>query len=276
MKDSLDPVTQYFKEVKNLPSFPFDEFLRIFDKYKKGDKSAKNKLVEANLRLVIPIAKRYYRRGIHFLDLIEEGNLGLMHALEKFEPKKGFRFSTYSAYWIEQSIRRAVDEQSKTIRIPPHAWEILRKWLREWDRLHGQLGRDPTMTEMARQLHLSARQIKGVMEAADAARGIGSLETPLNDEENLTVKDVLRDSEKNSPDEILSLVRLHDELQIALEKLPARERNIIELRFGLKTYRGMTLDKVGKKYGLSRERVRQLEQRALLRLRRTVQRMGIM
>lgn len=276
MKDSLDPVTQYFKEVKNLPSFPFDEFLRIFDKYKKGDKSAKNKLVEANLRLVIPIAKRYYRRGIHFLDLIEEGNLGLMHALEKFEPKKGFRFSTYSAYWIEQSIRRAVDEQSKTIRIPPHAWEILRKWLREWDRLHGQLGRDPTMTEMARQLHLSARQIKGVMEAADAARGIGSLETPLNDEENLTVKDVLRDSEKNNPDEILSLVRLHDDLQIALEKLPARERNIIELRFGLKTYRGMTLDKVGKKYGLSRERVRQLEQRALLRLRRTVQRMGIM
>lgn len=276
MKDSLDPVTQYFKEVKNLPSFPFDEFLRIFEKYKKGDKSAKNKLVEANLRLVIPIAKRYYRRGTHFLDLIEEGNLGLMHALEKFEPKKGFRFSTYSAYWIEQSIRRAVDEQSKTIRIPPHAWEILRKWLREWDRLHGELGRDPTMTEMARQLHLSARQIKGVMEAADAARGIGSLETPLNDEENLTVKDVLRDSEKNSPDEILSLVRLHDELQKALEKLPARERNIIELRFGLKTYRGMTLDKVGKKYGLSRERVRQLEQRALLRLRRTVQRMGIM
>lgn len=276
MKDSLDPVTQYFKEVKNLPSFPFDEFLRIFEKYKKGDKSAKNKLVEANLRLVIPIAKRYYRRGTHFLDLIEEGNLGLMHALEKFEPKKGFRFSTYSAYWIEQSIRRAVDEQSKTIRIPPHAWEILRKWLREWDRLHGELGRDPTMTEMARQLHLSARQIKGVMEASEAARGIGSLETPLNDQENLTVKDVLRDSEKNSPDEILSLVRLHDELQKALEKLPARERNIIELRFGLKTYRGMTLDKVGKKYGLSRERVRQLEQRALLRLRRTVQRMGIM
>lgn len=275
MKDSLDPVTQYFKEVKNLTALPFEDFLRLFKKYKQGQKSAKNKLVEANLRLVIPIAKRYYRRGIHFLDLIEEGNLGLMHALEKFEPEKGFRFSTYSAYWIEQSIRRAVDEQSKTIRIPPHAWEILRKWLREWDRLHGELGRDPTMTEMARQLHLSARQIKGVMEASEAARGIGSLETPLDEEENLTVKDVLRDSKKNTPDEILSLVRLHDELQQALEKLPARERNIIELRFGLKTNRGMTLDKVGKKYGLSRERVRQLEQRALLRLRRTVQRMGI-
>lgn len=275
MKDSLDPVTQYFKEVKNLTELPFEDFLRLFKKYKEGQKSAKNKLVEANLRLVIPIAKRYYRRGIHFLDLIEEGNLGLMHALEKFKPEKGFRFSTYSAYWIEQSIRRAVDEQSKTIRIPPHAWEILRKWLREWDRLHGQLGRDPTMTEMARQLHLSARQIKGVMEAAEAARGIGSLETPLDEEENLTIKDVLSDSKKNTPDEILSLVRLHDELQKALEKLPARERNIIELRFGLKTNRGMTLDKVGKKYGLSRERVRQLEQRALLRLRRTVQRMGI-
>lgn len=275
MKDSLDPVTQYFKEVKNLTELPFEDFLRLFKKYKEGQKSAKNKLVEANLRLVIPIAKRYYRRGIHFLDLIEEGNLGLMHALEKFKPEKGFRFSTYSAYWIEQSIRRAVDEQSKTIRIPPHAWEILRKWLREWDRLHGQLGRDPTMTEMARQLHLSARQIKGVMEAAEAARGIGSLETPLDDDENLTIKDVLRDSKKNTPDEILSLVRLHDELQQALEKLPARERNIIELRFGLKTNRGMTLDKVGKRYGLSRERVRQLEQRALLRLRRTVQRMGI-
>ncbi|MFH1378749.1 MAG: RNA polymerase sigma factor RpoD/SigA [bacterium] len=274
MKDSLDPVTLYFKEVKNLPELPFPEFLKLFKKYQKGDKTAKNKLVEANLRLVIPIAKRYYRRGIDFLDLIEEGNLGLMHALEKFEPKKGFRFSTYSAYWIEQSIRRAVDEQSKTIRIPPHAWEILRKWMREWDRLRGKFGRTPTMTEMAREMQLSARQIKGVMDAAEAARGIGSLESPLDEDENLSIKDVLSDN-RSSPDEILSLVKVHEELEKALEKLPVRERSIIEMRFGIKTYRGMTLDKVGKKYGLSRERVRQLEQRALLRLKRTVQRMGL-
>lgn len=275
VKDSLDPVTLYFKEVKNLKEMSFPDFLKVFEKFKNGDKKAKNKLVEANLRLVIPIAKRYYRRGIDFLDLIEEGNIGLMHALDKFEPSKGFRFSTYSAYWIEQSIRRAVDEQSKTIRIPPHAWEILRKWMREWDRLRGQLGRNPTMAEMAREMNLSARQIKGVMEAAEAAKGIGSLEAPLDAEENLTIKDVLSDN-KSSPDEILSLVRIHEELEKALEKLPVRERNIIELRFGIKTYRGMTLDKVGKKYGLSRERVRQLEQRALLRLKRTVQRMGFL
>lgn len=276
VKDNLDPVTLYFKEIRGLPPMSYPDFLKEFKKFQDGDKHAKNHLIESNLRLVIPIAKRYYRRGIDFLDLIEEGNIGLMHALTKFKPEKGFRFSTYSAYWIEQAIRRAVDEQSKTIRIPPHAWEILRKWLKEWDRMHGQLGRNPTMSEMSRKLNLSARQIKGVMEAAEAARGIGSLEAPLDEEENLTMKDVLSDSKKNTPDEILSLVRLHEELETALSKLPNRERSIIELRFGLKTYHGMTLDKVGKKYGLSRERVRQLEQRALLRLRRTVQRMGLM
>ena len=199
MAESLDAVSLYFRAIKDFPELSREAFNTLWHRANKGDKAAKKELVERNLRLVIPIAKKYYRPGLDFLDIIEEGNLGLMHAIDKFDPKKGFRFSTYGAYWIEQSIRRAIDEQSKTIRIPPHAWEALRRWLREWDSLHGQLVRDPTLTEMASRLHLSARQVKGILDAAEAARGIGSLEAPLDDDENLTVKDVISDDELYAP-----------------------------------------------------------------------------
>jgi len=274
MAESLDAVSLYFRAIKDFPELSREAFNTLWHRANKGDKAAKKELVERNLRLVIPIAKKYYRPGLDFLDIIEEGNLGLMHAIDKFVPKKGFRFSTYGAYWIEQSIRRAIDEQSKTIRIPPHAWEALRRWLREWDSLHGQLGRDPTLTEMAARLKLSSRQVKGILDAAEAARGIGSLEAPLDDDENLTVKDVISDDELYAPDRLISLFKLHDELDVALSQLPLRERQILELRFGL-SGENQTLEEVGKKLRVSRERIRQLEKRGLERLRRLSQRMGI-
>ena len=274
MAESLDAVSLYFRAIKDFPELSREAFNTLWHRANKGDKAAKKELVERNLRLVIPIAKKYYRPGLDFLDIIEEGNLGLMHAIDKFDPKKGFRFSTYGAYWIEQSIRRAIDEQSKTIRIPPHAWEALRRWLRQWDQLHGQLGRDPTLSEMAQKLHLSARQVKGILDAAEAARGIGSLEAPLDDDENLTIKDVISDDELYAPDRLISLLKLHDELDVAMSQLPLRERQILEMRFGLNG-ENMTLEEVGKKLKVSRERVRQLEKRGLERLRRLAQRMGI-
>jgi RNA polymerase sigma factor (sigma-70 family) len=274
MPESLDAVSLYFRAIKDFPELSREAFNTLWRRANKGDKAAKKELVERNLRLVIPIAKKYYRPGLDFLDIIEEGNLGLMHAIDKFDPTKGFRFSTYGAYWIEQSIRRAIDEQSKTIRIPPHAWEALRRWLRQWDLLHGQLGRDPTLQEMAQKLHLSARQVKGILDAAEAARGIGSLEAPLDDDENLSIKDVISDDELYAPDRLISLFKLHDELDVAMSQLPLRERQILEMRFGLNG-ENQTLEEVGKKLRVSRERVRQLEKRGLERLRRLAQRMGI-
>jgi len=258
MAESLDAVSLYFRAIKNYPELNREQFNDLWRRAKKGDRKAKEELIERNLRLVIPIAKKYFRPGIDFLDIIEEGNLGLMHAIDKFDPDRGFRFSTYGAYWIEQSIRRAIDEQSKTIRIPPHAWEALRKWLRQWDVLHGQLGRDPTLHEMAQKLHLSARQVKGILDAAEAARGIGSLESPLDDDENLTLKDVISDGELYAPDRLMSVLKLHDELDVAMSQLPIRERQILELRFGL-SGENQTLEEVGKKLKVSRERIRQLE-----------------
>src|SRR4051812_25729391 len=212
MEPSTDTISQYFKGIQKLAQVTREEMHELWKKAKKGDQASKSRIMEANLRLVVPIAKKYHRQGIEFMDLIEEGNLGLMHAIDKFEPSKGYRFSTYASYWIEQSIRRAVEEQSKTIRIPPHAWEALRRWLKEWDHLHGQLGRDPTLAEMARKMHLTARQVRGVLDAAEAAKGIGSLETPLEAEENITVEDMLSENSSQSPDNLISVLKLHDEL----------------------------------------------------------------
>ncbi|HOW28287.1 MAG TPA: sigma-70 family RNA polymerase sigma factor [Elusimicrobiota bacterium] len=275
MRDSLDPLTLYFRGIKRLRKISKEEMVVLWRQAKKGDKKAQKRLVEANLRLVIPMAKKYYRSSMDFLDLVEEGNLGLMHAVEKFDPRKGFRFSTYASYWIEQSIRRALDEQSKTIRIPPHAWDALRKWLKEWDHIRGQLGREPTLAEMTDKLHLTARQVRNVMEASEASRAIGSLDTPLDEDENIFVRDVVFDKVEKGPEQILYSLKLHDELEKALQQIGSRERKIIEMRFGLNNQDMRTLEDVGKKLRLSRERVRQLEERGLLRLKRAAQRAGI-
>ncbi len=276
IRDSLDAVTLYFHGIKRLEDVSKEGMVELWKKAKKGDKPAAKKIVESNLRLVIPIAKKYYRPGVDFLDLIEEGNLGLMHAVEKFDPHRGFRFSTYAAYWIEQSVRRALDEQSKTIRIPPHALEALRKWVREWDKMHSSLGRDPTLQEMAEKLNLSARQIKSVLDAHEASKSVGSLDTPLDEDENLFIRDILTDKMDVGPDQLFTTSRMEDDLAEALKQVGNREQDILEMRFGLSGHERMTLEEVGKKLRLSRERVRQLEERGLLRLRRVAQRMGLL
>ena len=276
MRDSLDAVTLYFHGIKRLEEISKEGMAELWKKAKKGDKPAAKKIVESNLRLVIPIAKKYYRPGVDFLDLIEEGNLGLMHAVEKFDPKRGFRFSTYAAHWIEQAVRRALDEQSKTIRIPPHALEAMRKWVREWDKMHSSLGRDPTLQEMAEKLNLSARQIKSVLDAHEASKSVGSLDTPLDEDENLFIRDILTDKMDVGPDQLFTTSRMEDDLADALKQVGNREQDILEMRFGLSGHERMTLEEVGKKLRLSRERVRQLEERGLLRLRRVAQRMGLL
>lgn len=301
--DNLDLVSLYFKEIRKTPPLSHEEFLRQWKKFKAGDDArvkmekagkrlgkksraqlqtviktgddAKVTLVIGNLRLVIPIAKRYFRPGLDFLDLIEEGNLGLIHALKKFNPRKGFRFSTYASYWIDQAVRRSIEEQSKTIRIPPHAWEALRKWFREWENLSSQLGRSPTLSEMADRLGLTARQVKGVMEAVEASRGIGSLDMTLDEEDNLALKDIISDETKNQPDNVFSAMRLQDEMTEAMSKLSKREQEIITMRFGMDGGEAATLEEVGKKYKISRERVRQIQERATAHLKQIAQKMGL-
>ncbi len=303
MGNSLDPINLYFNEIRKTPPLAHPEFAKIWKIFKDGEKAraqfeakknrlgskhknelrklikagdvAKAALVTGNLRLVIPIAKRYYRPGLDFIDLIEEGNIGLINALKKFNIRKGFRFSTYASYWIDQSVRRSIQEQSKVIRIPPHAWEALRKWFREWENLSAQLGRSPMLSEMARRLNLSARQVKGVLEAVEASRGIGSLDISMDEDDNLSLKDIISDQAKYEPDKVFSVLKLHDEMDSALSKLSPREREILNLRFGLAGGESATLDEVGKVYKISRERVRQIQERALAHLKQITQKMGL-
>lgn len=276
MEPSTDTISQYFKGIQKLAVVDREEMHQLWKKAKKGDDASKKRIMEANLRLVVPIAKKYHRQGIDFMDLVEEGNLGLMHSIDKFEPKKGYRFSTYASYWIEQSIRRAVEETSKTIRIPPHAWEALRKWLKMWEKMHAKLGRDPSLAEMARAMHWTARQVRGVLDAAEAAKGMGSLEAPIDSEDdNITVEDMIAETTAQSPENLIGVLKLHDELNQALREIGDRERMILEFRHGLTGQTPMTLEEVGKRLRLSRERIRQIEERALLRLRRVANRMGL-
>lgn len=275
MAESLDAVNLYFHSIKQLPEVSREDMTILWGKAKRGDKPSMKRIVEANLRLVIPLAKKYYRPGVDFLDLVEEGNLGLMHAVEKFDPRRGFRFSTYAAYWIEQAVRRALDENTKTIRIPPHALESLRRWLKEWDALHNVLGRTPTYTEMGKRLRLSARQIKSILDAHEAAKGIGSLDSPLDEDENLFIRDIITNHSEQGPEELLMVLRVKADLGTALKQIGEREREILEMRFGFNDRPRMTLEEVGRKLRLSRERVRQLEERGLQRIRRVAHRMGL-
>ncbi|NLO91858.1 MAG: sigma-70 family RNA polymerase sigma factor [Elusimicrobia bacterium] len=271
-----DSVAQYFKSIHDVVAeVSREEMHELWKRAKRGDRRAKRRIMELNLRLVVPTAKKYHRPGTDLMDLIEEGNLGLMHAIDKFEPAKGYRFSTYATYWIEQYIRRSVEEQSGAIRIPPHAWESLRKWLKQWDSMHTQLGRNPTLSEMAEKMNWSARQVKAIMEVQEAAKGVGSLTAPIDNDDELTMEDTITDHADHSPDSLISTLKLSDELMQAMKSIGEREREIIDMRYGLGGGTPMTLDTIGKKMKLSRERVRQLEERGILRLKNVAQRMGL-
>jgi RNA polymerase primary sigma factor len=261
-----ESILNYVHGIQNFPVLTEKDVIALCRKAKKGDKLAKQHLIESNLKIVLPIARKYYRSGVDVFDLIEEGNLGLIRAIEKYDPRKKVRLSTYATYWIEQYIKRSIEEQSKTIRIPPHIWESLRKWLKKWEELHGELGRNPTLTEMTHKLHLSVKQIKNIIEAIELYQGIGSLETPIDEEGELYIKDIVSDKMSRTPESLISTLRLHDELGSALNKIRKRERGIIELRFGLNRQKRHTLKEIGQKLRLSRERVRQLEKRALEKL----------
>lgn len=275
---STDSTKQYIKAISQInTNISREELHKLWQRVKRGDRRAKEEIMKMNLKLVIPIAKRYLYPGADLMDLIEEGNLGLLHAIDKFDPKKGYRFSTYASYWIEQYIRRFVEEQSKAIRIPPHAWTALRKWLRQWDILHGKLGRDPTLTEMAKEMHWTANQIRTVLNAYEIVKGTTSLENPIynRDQEEDVLAHVIEDEKQSSPEDVISVLKIHDELKNALSQIGDRERMILEMRYGLNGTTPMTLQEIGNKLKLSRERVRQIEERAILRLRRIASQMGL-
>ena len=275
---NIDSTNQYIRKISQIDhKISREESHDLWKRVKRGDRRAKERIMELNLKLVIPIAKRFLYQGADLMDLVEEGNLGLLHAIDKFEPSKGYRFSTYASYWVEQYVRRSVEENSKTIRIPPHAWTALRKWLKQWDAMHGKLGRDPTMAEMAKHMHWNANQVRTALNASEIVTGLSSIETPMSSsgESEDTMGDTLRDADSSTPDNLISILRLHDELKDALVEIGERERMIVEYRYGLTGQTPMTLNDIGKKLGLSRERVRQIEERALLRLRRVAAKMGL-
>jgi RNA polymerase primary sigma factor len=275
---NIDSTNQYIRKISQIDhKISREESHELWKRVKRGDRRAKERIMELNLKLVIPIAKRFLYAGADLMDLVEEGNLGLLHAIDKFDPRKGYRFSTYASYWIEQYVRRSVEENSKTIRIPPHAWTALRKWLKQWDNMHGKLGRDPTMAEMAKHMHWNANQVRTALNASEIVTGLSSIETPLSSSGDTddTMGDTLKDAESSTPDNLISILRLHDELKDALVEIGERERMIVEYRYGLTGQTPMTLNDIGKKLNLSRERVRQIEERALLRLRRVAAKMGL-
>ena len=275
--ENFDTVNEYFKHLgKITQELDRQEMAVLWKRAHKGDADAKNKLMEMNLRLVIPTAKRFQRPGMELMDLIEEGNLGLWQAIEKFDPSKGYRFSTYALYWIEQYIRKYIEEQSGAIKIPSHAWGNLKRWFRAWNELKEANGRDPSLREMAEELDLTARQVKSIMDTLGAAKGVDSLTTLVREEDELTLEDLISDDGKGNPHQVFADKENLNTIQKSLDELDERDRAIVSMRYGLEDNNPKTLGEVADLLGLSRERVRQLEERAVEKLRRAARAAGIL
>ena len=259
-----DPVRMYLKEIGKVPLLTADEEIEIAKRLEEGDESAKQKLAEANLRLVVSIAKRYVGRGMLFLDLIQEGNLGLIKAVEKFDYRKGFKFSTYATWWIRQAITRAIADQARTIRIPVHMVETINKLIRVSRQLLQEYGREPTPEEIAKEMGISESKVREIIKIAQEPV---SLETPIGEEEDSHLGDFIPDDDAPAPAEAASFTLMKEQLMDVLDTLTPREEKVLRLRFGLDDGHQRTLEEVGKEFNVTRERIRQIEAKALRKLR---------
>ena len=262
-----DPVRMYLKEIGTVPLLSADEELRLAKRKAEGDESAKERLIEANLRLVVSIAKRYTGRGMSFLDLVQEGNLGLIKGVEKFDYTKGYKLSTYATWWIRQSVTRALADQARTIRVPVHMVETINKMSKMQRKLTLELGYEPSVAELAKALDMSEDK---VMEIMQIAREPASLETPIGEEDDSNLGDFVADVNTVTPEGNVESVMLRDHIDALLGDLKERERQVIELRFGLRDGHPRTLEEVGKEFNVTRERIRQIEAKALRKLRNPV------
>ena len=259
-----DPVRMYLREIGKVSLLTAAEEVELAQKMEKGDIEAKKKLIDANLRLVVSIAKKYIGRGMLFLDLIQEGNLGLIRAVEKFDYKRGFKFSTYATWWIRQAITRAIADQARTIRIPVHMVETINKLIRVSRNLLQKLNRDPTAEEIAEEMDISVERVREIMKIAQEPV---SLETPIGEEEDSHLGDFIEDQEAQAPADAASFLLLKEQLEEVLSTLTPREMRVLRLRFGLDDGRARTLEEVGQSFGVTRERIRQIEQKAFRKLR---------
>jgi RNA polymerase primary sigma factor len=259
-----DPVRMYLREIGKVPLLDAAEEVALAKRVEAGDDTAKKKIVDANLRLVVSIAKKYIGRGMLFLDLIQEGNLGLIRAVEKFDYRKGFKFSTYATWWIRQAITRAIADQARTIRVPVHMVETINKMVRISRQLVQRLGREPTDEEIAGEMEIEPSKVEEIRRIAQLPV---SLETPIGEEEDSQLGDFIEDRDLPSPEEAAAGHLLHEQIEEMLEALSEREREVLHFRFGLEDGRSYTLEEVGKRFGVTRERIRQIEAKALRKLR---------
>jgi RNA polymerase primary sigma factor len=262
--DVSDPVRLYLKEIGKVPLLTAEQEVSLAKRIERHDMAAKRALIEANLRLVVSIAKRYVGRGLSFLDLIQEGNLGLMRAVEKFDYRKGYKFSTYATWWIRQAITRAIADQARTIRIPVHMVETINKLIRTQRSLIQELGREPTDQELADKLDITPTKVREIFKLSQEPV---SLETPVGGEEDSSLADFVEDDISPVPDAAVTHKMRRQEVQEILETLSHRERKVLELRFGLKGEEPRTLEEVGQRFGVTRERIRQIEAKTLTKLK---------
>ena len=259
-----DPVRMYLREIGRIPLLTFDQELNLAKRILQGDEEAKQKLAESNLRLVVSIAKKYVGRGMLFLDLIQEGNMGLIKAVEKFDYTKGFKFSTYATWWIRQAITRAIADQARTIRIPVHMVETINKLIRTSRHLLQQFGREPTPEEIAQEMEIP---VEKVMEIQKIAQDPVSLETPIGEEDDSHLGDFIQDDDSPAPHDSAAYTLLKEQLEEVMNTLTPREAKVLKLRFGLEDGKARTLEEVGREFEVTRERIRQIEAKALRKLR---------